>query len=139
MVATSWARIFVKWCQISLKHPCTSECVRNGWVQVTASGLKNSGFPGHGAVIVGEVDLHVRLKSLHVQGTRNLNNLHGVILPKTKVSLRKYIVTCSPARVQLCSICCSEHPGYSHCVICNPRTQQAVSMSHKQEGGLQKI
>ena len=65
------------------------------------------------------------------------SNLHGVMSPKPKVSLRKYTVSWPPARVQLFPCCCSEQPGHSQFACCHSRTQQGVSRSHKQEDGLQ--
>jgi len=42
-------------------HPCSRECFRKEWVQVTASELENSGYPGHDAVSVGQAVRHVGL------------------------------------------------------------------------------
>ena len=76
--------------------------------------------------------------SLHFHGTRSPNNVHDVIFSKPEFSLHKYTVTWPPVRVHLCSICCSEHPGYSQCAHCQSRKEKVVSSSHKQEGELQR-
>jgi hypothetical protein len=57
-------------------------------LQVTASGLECSDLPWHDAVSVCQAVRYVGQKSLHVRGTRCPNNLHGVISPQTKISLR---------------------------------------------------
>jgi len=106
-------------------------------LQVTASELERSGLLGHDAMSVVQAVRDVG-HTLHVQEKISPGKLHDVISPKPKVSLRKYTVTWPSARVKLCFKCCSEHPGYSQCVLCRSSTQQDVSRSHKQEGGLQK-
>ena len=71
-------------------------------LQITASGLERSDLSGNDDVSVVQAFRYVGQESLHVQGTRSPNNLHGVISLKPKLSLRKYTVTWPPARVQLC-------------------------------------
>ena len=116
----------------------TGDVLGMNGLQVTASGLEISGLSRHEAMYMFQAFRYVGQLSLHVRGTRSPSNLHGVISPKHKFSLRKYTVTWPPASVHLCSYCSSEHPDYSHCALCHSRTQQAENSSHKQESGSQK-
>ena len=113
----------------------TGDVLGMNGLQVTASGLEISVLPlhdcGSGCPICRTVEPSCSWDKKSEQPTRRYT-------PKPKESLRKYTVTWPPAHVQLCSICSSEHPGYSHCALCHTRTQQTVGRSHIQEGGLQK-